>query len=377
MTALIELRPRVRPILKIWHRWFGMFAGLWLLMLAVTGCAITFYDELDTWLNPDWRSVPAATSGTAAPLQTAIEKAESVLPGFVPNSIELPGHDGDTLWMLGRAPVEGTEKSVQLFANPQNGEVLGWRVSGQPALDRRHLVDLLYSLHIDLLAGPWMAWFFGLISFLWLLDHVAALSLSFPKAAQWLRSFRVDGRRGSLKRLYDLHRAPGLWLTPITITLALTGVTLTWPAVSRDVAGVVSPVSSRLHDTMEEAPPPATAIGIDAAMLRVDEPGAVHSVRFLPDEGVYAVRTFDPRDRDDQGRLWTYVSMADGAIVGSRHDNGVSAADEFFAWQYPLHSGKAFGLPGRIAIFISGLITALLCITGIKLWLRRRPFTKR
>lgn len=367
----------MRPILKTWHRWFGIFAGLWLLLLAVTGCAITFYDELDGWLNPDWRSVAVTAGAAPTPLALAIEKAAVTLPGFVPNSIELPGHDGDTLWMIGRAPVDGATQPVQLFADPRNGEVLGWRVSGKPALDRRHFVDLLYGLHIDLLAGPWMAWFFGLVSLLWLIDHIAAIALSFPKAAQWVRSFRITGKPGSLKRLYDLHRAPGLWLTPVTITLALTGVTLTWPEISRDVASLVSPVSGRLHESMEEAPPKAAAVGIDEAIRSIDKLGPVHSVRLLPDEGVYAVRTFDARDRDDQGRMWTYVSMADGRIVASRHDNGSSAADQFFAWQYPLHSGKAFGLPGRIAIFIGGLATALLCVTGIRLWLRRRKVIAR
>lgn len=33
----------------------GIDAGLWLLLLATTGCVITFQDEADGWLNPDSR----------------------------------------------------------------------------------------------------------------------------------------------------------------------------------------------------------------------------------------------------------------------------------------------------------------------------------
>lgn len=68
-------------------------------------------------------------------------------------------------------------------------------------------------------------------------------------------------------------------------------------------------------------------INVDAAIRRAvgnsGEP--VHCVRFFPDHGVYAVRTFDARDRDDQGRLWTYVAMNDARIVGTRHNNGTIA----------------------------------------------------
>ncbi|RYG85597.1 MAG: PepSY domain-containing protein, partial [Alphaproteobacteria bacterium] len=63
---------------------------------------------------------------------------------------------------------------------------------------------------------------------------------------------------------------------------------------------------------------------------------------------------------------------ADARILGQRHDNGNSAGDVFFAWQYPLHSGQALGEPGRWIVFVSGFLTAALAITGWMLWLRRR-----
>ena len=70
-------------------------------------------------------------------------------------------------------------------------------------------------------------------------------------------------------------------------------------------------------------------------------------MRLFPRARAYAVRTFDAaRDPDDQGRLWTYVNMESGAIMGQRHDVGTSAGDLFLGWQYALHSGKFAGLPG-------------------------------
>ncbi|MCA0210767.1 MAG: PepSY domain-containing protein [Proteobacteria bacterium] len=366
------VRRRPRHALKLWHRWFGLIAGLWLALLAVTGIAVTFYDELDSALNADWRTV--SVSANRAPIGHAVAAAERALPGFAPNMIELPGHAGDSLWMMGRALVDGAPRPVQVFADPRDGAILGWRESGAIRLDRRHAMDIVYGLHIDLLAGPWMTWFFGLVALLWVIDHGIAAALSFPKGMRRLRAFRIEGRRGSLKRLFDSHRAWGLWFLPVTLVLAVTGVTLAWPDDSREAIGLVSPITGRLHESMADVSETPSAIDVDAAMARVvgDTGARVHSVRIFPDHGVYAVRIFDARDRDDQGRLWHYVAMDDGRITGTRHDNGTTAGDEFFAWQYPLHSGKAFGLAGRLLVLGGGVVTLWLCVGGIRLWWRRR-----
>lgn len=362
---------RLRPAIKLWHRWFGLLAGLWLLLLAVTGCAITFYDELDTLLNPDLRRV--AASSASAPVQTVLDRAGAAIPGLRVNQLDLPEQPTESVWMLGRAPGrDGAPRPVQVFSDPADGQVLGWREVGRLSLDRRHLMDVLYGLHIDLLIAPWVTWVFGLVSLLWVADHALSLSLAVPRLKRWREAFLVAGHAGSLRHLFDLHRAPGMWAFPVTLVLAVTGVTLAWPEDSRNLVRIASPVSERLHEEWPDTAPPADPIPIDQAMRIVAPRANIDSLRLLPDHGAYVVRTFDHRDPDSQGRLWTYVSMTDGRILGVRHDNGSSAGDQFFAWQYPLHSGQAFGLAGRIAVFAGGLATVVLTLTGLWLWARRR-----
>lgn len=365
---------RWRPALRAWHRWFGLGAALWLLLLALTGSAIAFYDELDRALNPDWRGV--VTAGAAAPARTdaALAAARTALPEFSPRMIDLPERAGETITMIGAMTRNGVDAPVQVFVDAQGRAVLGWRESGVLALDRRHLMDAIYGLHVDLLLGETAAWLLGLLAVLWLLDHVAAAALSFPSRARWREAFTVKGRGFSLRWLFDLHRAGGLWLYPLTVMLALTGLCLTWHEETRWVARWAAPVSERLHLSMPRRPAPATPIGADAALSKVERlTGArADSLMLLPRQAVYGVRSFDARDLDGMGRLWTYVDMADGRIVGQRHDNGQGPGDAFFAWQYPLHSGKLLGLPGRVLVAMAGLATTALAITGLWLWARRR-----
>ena len=373
MAASGRASAAVRRALRLWHRWFGLAAALWLLALALTGAPIVFYDELDSWLNADWRSSGYAGGPVAA--DAALTRAREAL-GFEPRFVDLPNGPGQSIMMLGAAQLGpgGEPVSVQVFSDPVAGGVLGWRRSGVFAFDRRHLMDTLYGLHIDLMLGEAMAWFLGLVALAWTLDHFAAAVLAFPRLAKWRESFLIAGRGWNQRRVFDLHRAPGVWFFPVTLVLAFTGMTLAWHEETRALARLAAPVSERLHETFPDAQV-ADPLGLDAALAAAARrTGAqADSVLILPRQGVYGVRSFDARDIDGMGRLWTYVAMGDGAIVGQRHDNGEGPGDAFFAWQYPLHSGKGLGSTGRWLVFAGGLATAALCATGVWLSVRRRP----
>lgn len=379
--AAPSARPgRLRRGLRLWHRAFGLGAGLWLVLLALTGSAIAFHDELDGWLNVDLRRVP--TGSVARPdVAAALRAAANALPGFSARYIDLPNVDGESLSMLGSAPLgRGEDSTVQVFVDPRNAQLLGWRDLEHLSLHPHHLVNTLYVVHTELLLHETGVWLIGLLALLWTLDHFAGVALAIPRLASAREAWRIRGRGLNLRRLYDLHRAPSLWLLPVTFTLALSGWCLSWHEETRALASLVSPTTGRLHEDFPDAvaQPQAgaqdPALRIDAAIdkVRAQVNGRIDSLLLIPRKAAWGVRSFDPRDIDDFGRLWTYVSMIDGSILGQRHDTGHTAADTFFVWQYPLHSGRAFGLAGQAIVSAAGVGTAALGVTGVALWRRRR-----
>lgn len=140
-----------------------------------------------------------------------------------------------------------------------------------------------------------MVWILGLMALFWIIDHIIATALSFPALAKWRASFAVAGRGFSLKWLFDLHRAGGLWLFAIT---------LTWHEETRAAARLLVPVSERLHDAFPPQPVAAPTIGVEQAVALAG--GVADSVVLLHRYGVYGVRRFDERDMDGYGRLWVY-----------------------------------------------------------------------
>ena len=54
------------------------------------------------------------------------------------------------------------------------------------------------------------------------------------------------------------------------------------------------------------------------------------------------------------------------------------SGDWFVSLLYPLHTGEAFGIAGRILISVVGLMPLLFFVTGLVVWIRfRRKPAKR
>ena len=64
-------------------------------------------------------------------------------------------------------------------------------------------------------------------------------------------------------------------------------------------------------------------------------------------------------------------STAARSLAVSSPENA-SAGEVFLRWLFPLHTGHAFGLPGRIAILVLGLMPTVLYITGFIRWRQKR-----
>jgi uncharacterized iron-regulated membrane protein len=369
---------KLRTALVVVHRWFGVVGGLWLLALALTGSILVFYEEIDGALNPDLAPLP--TLGPGATFDAIAAAAVERHPGSYASFVHLPHHAGEPMavYLAPRAGVdpESVPAGLHVFVDPATGGARGERVWGAPRLDRRHFAPFLYKLHMDLHLGAPMAWFLGLLGLAWALDHVVATLLSFPTPSRWLESFRVRRGARGFPLAYGLHRALGLWLLPVTFVLAVSGVYFEW---YETVVAAVDKVSPVTKDFAESAPPLAEPryappVGIDRAVAaaRAHAGGAaLDSLFLLPEKGLYALRLKDPRDLAGYGMRVVHVDSGDGAVVSDRHEAEGSAGDVLIAWQYPLHSGRAFGWPGRIAILAAGLAVSTLTVTGFVIWGRK------
>src|SRR5690606_5058776 len=181
-----------------------------------------------------------------------------------------------------------------------------------------------------------------------------------------------------IKRLFlDLHRSVGMASVVVIAVLCVSGIYLGLRQPVTSVVDFFSPVTPAPERALPDDPVAAPATGFANALEAAQAalPGSqAHSISAIREKGVYRVRMAAPGDANARGDRFVYVSMRDAGIVGLRDVTRGSAGDVYIGWQFPLHTGEAFGAPGRTAIFIAGLLPALFSVTGVYLWLaNRRP----
>src|SRR5947207_2226574 len=126
-----------RSLLKL-HLWVGLTAGIFLVVIAVSGSALVFENEIDRALN---RSTSFVTPGARPlPIETLIARVQAARP-----------QDQVTGVRIADTPDQAYEFSLRsrqgAMVNPYTGDVLGLRDREQSFARRVHL------LHTRLAAG--------------------------------------------------------------------------------------------------------------------------------------------------------------------------------------------------------------------------------
>lgn len=404
----------IRRSLVLIHRYAGLLMAPFLVVTGLTGAVISWDHELDEWLNP--RLMHASGSGTPRPSLELIRDIERRDPRLRVSFAPLAPEPGESL-QLGVEPRidPGTGKPYvigfnQIFVDPASGDELGRREWGAVwPVTRENAVSFLYKLHFSLhlpeVAGidRWGIWLLGIIAMLWTIDCFTGVALTLPAparrnpaptygatrrswAARWLDAWRVRLRAGRYKLNYDLHRAGSLWTWMLLLTLAFTAFSLN---LYREVFFPLMTTFSRVTPTPFDTRPPAPLSRPHEARLEFSEiverarveatrrgwPEPPGSIFYSSAFGVYSVQFFAPGNEHGAagvGPPRLFFDGEDGRLIGERLPWQGTPADIFVQAQFPLHSGRILGLPGRILISAMGIVVAGLSLTGVYLWWRKR-----
>lgn len=398
-------RGTLRDVLVVVHRWAGLLTAAFLVVTGLSGAVISWDHELDEWLNP--HLVDARAGGAPRDALQLARELEQRHPhaevAYVPLAVE-PGHSY-AFWVEPRVDPSTRQLHAldfnQVFVDPASGEELGRREWGDVwPVTRENLVSFLYKLHYSLhvpeIAGTdrWGVWLLGVVALVWTVDCFGGLLLTLPRRGasgagfwrRWKPAWKVRTRAGAYRFNFDLHRALSLWTWGLLFVIAFTAFSLNlyrevfFPAMS--LVSDVTPGPFELRTPRPPHDPIPARLDFREALQRADaearargwsEPagGIFHSREY----GLYGVDFFRPEDGHGAGGVGhrrLYVDSQDGRIVGAREPWTGTAADLFVQAQFPLHSGRILGLPGRILVSAMGVVVAVLAITGVWIWWKKR-----
>ena len=415
----MEILPgSIRKSLGLLHRWAGLFIAVFLTISGITGAIISWDHELDEWLNPHlFESKAQGEFKPALELVRIVEAADPrVQVSFFPIQQE-QGHNASLFVEPKVDPKTGQLIDVdynQVFVDPVSGEIAAKRYWGKISLSSEDILPFLYKLHYSMhipdFAGidRWGYWFMGIIAIVWTIDCFVGFYLTLParRAAAAAGGAQAPATAASLRRTWwerwkpawkikrgastyrlnlDLHRAFGLWLWIILFIVAFSSISMNMadlvvrPIISTFATLTPDPFDDRIPtDQTKPIAPGLTweqAIEVankDAQRRGWTEPAGGAFYGRL--QGLYGVTFYHPGEEHGANGMikMLFFDGRDGAAAGGRVPWEGTPADVFMQLQFPLHSGRIAGLPGRILISFIGLVVAMLSITGIVVWAKKR-----
>ncbi|MGJ7501655.1 PepSY-associated TM helix domain-containing protein [Variovorax sp. ZT5P49] len=401
----------MRLMLVALHRWAGLLMAAFLFVAGVTGAVISWDHEIDEWLNP--HLTDARATGPALPSLELARQIEARHPQVQVSSLPMAAEPGHSLSFGVQARVDPATGQLfkpgfnQVFIDPASGEELGRREWGAVwPIGKENFVSFLYVLHYSLHLPKfwgidrWGVWLMGAIALVWTIDCFTGFYLTLPmrrpkKSAadgargwwqRWKPAWKIRWGGGTYKLNFDLHRAGSLWTWALLFIMAFTAFSLNlyrevfFPAMS--LVSDVTPTPFTQRQPTPEEKPVIPRLGYAEVLGKAtqeaqrrgwEEP--VGSLFYAELFGIYAVQFYTPEDEHGAGGVghrMLYVDGLDGRFLGVREPWKGTAADIFVQAQFPLHSGRILGLPGRILISVMGLVVAMLSVTGVVIWLRKR-----
>jgi uncharacterized iron-regulated membrane protein len=183
--------------------------------------------------------------------------------------------------------------------------------------------------------------------------------------------------------MLDLHQASSLWLIVGVLALAGSSVCLNFFGEMFEPAMMaMSPAKPSPFDSPAKPGPQPPKIGfaqaLDAGLTHAKANGSSRraaSVSYDPGMNLYGVMFTHSGTvtYSGLGPVTDYVSAADGRFVYEDSPYADSFGRKMTRVLYPIHTGQIIGPIGMAFIFVVGLQTIELCVTGLYVWWKRRP----
>ncbi|POZ51261.1 PepSY-associated TM helix domain-containing protein [Methylovulum psychrotolerans] len=396
------------------HRYAGLTMAGFLTVVGLSGSILAFRPELDAWLKPPY-SVAVQAQPMLSPLVLR-ERALRLAPHTRINAVDLQPKPGIAFMPNLTARTDPATQQPYplkpLHLNPYNGEPIAMPETPAPTgywpLTRHNILAFIYELHYSLVLGDIGLWLFGITATLWTADCFIGFYLTLPMRRKqpfaatpiatgptlanfwqrWQIAWKIKWPSSKQRLHFDLHRAGGLWLWPLLLIFAWSGVAFNLNAA------VYRPVMQALFEMTDfdnfpapnlAQPRPDPALDFTAAyqsaqrlmaeQARLKGFTVRHEQAFSyhPANGLYQYTVLSDRDVSAiTGASHLYIDGDNGKLVRLFLPTGEKSGDTVTVWLVNLHTAQLWGLPYKLFVCLFGWGVAMLAMTGVYLWLKKR-----
>ncbi|RQO65858.1 PepSY domain-containing protein [Pedobacter sp. KBW06] len=363
-------RSNFKKTIHFLHLWLGLFSGLVVFILGLTGAIYALSDEIKEWVYKDrlYIEVPAGTA--RLPLSQLLSVAEQAIGKDRKISRGQLSQAKDRTYMFRALKVNKKgfgywnyyEYYDKVYLNPYTGEV----VYKENA--KREFFTVVLALHMNLLLGDTVGHFiirWSVVCFVILL--LSGIVLWWPKNWKWKqlkKSFKVKWDAKFKRINYDLHNVFGFYSFLILLIMALTGLMWSFELTTEKKSKVLSD-TTQLAGTM-----PVDRILGQALKA---SPQTVYFLYNFPSakSGTVNVSAYQS-DMNLYDRVQYRFDRYSGKLLQKGTEfSQLTVGAKLVTMNYDLHTGSVLGLTGKILALFAGLIAMGLPVTGVLIWWKR------
>ena len=361
-----------------WHSWLGLYTGIFIAFLSITGAAAVFKSEIDKIFNPNFFSVEI--KGSHLSYDSLYQKLyQQVKPGLQVFRIHIPQDKKDPFYLSAyRQPAE-TDMGMlnkmlsyeykQYFMNPYTGEFLGNRDY------YKSLAYFLRNVHVRFYDN-----FYGrLAAGIFSVALLVSIVIGFIIYGNFIRNkLALSIRKKNFRQIWaDWHKLIGILALFFNLVIALTGIWLGMQSYLMKGFNIKNPGSGNFEKTISREQ------DIQNQYLRIDEV-LQKSHEIFPELKIVAIApSLDGRNvleiignvpgrvyEREREKIWFDKTSLQLKSVFNISEQDTST--KLYLVQEPLHFGDYGGIAMKVLYCIFGLTTGFLSITGYYIYLKRK-----
>lgn len=370
-----------RKILFWLHLTAGLFAGIVIFIMSVTGAALSFEKNIAEFFERDQRYVAAPPENTVKlSVGEILSKVREAKPEAKPSAIALPNQP-NAAWQisLGR---EGT-----VFVNPYTGEITGEGAKGVRGFFRT-MTDWHRWIALSGDNRPIGKAITGASNLAFLFLAISGIYIWFPRRWNWKHYKAAMTPRLKVKgkaRDFNWHTVIGFWTSLILIILTLTATVISYQWASNllyTLTGneIPPPNSQPQQNNQQSEKAPELPENLDQIWARAEsqaENWKTISLRLpVTKDAVFTI---------DEGKYWNKFGRSTLTVSAENIESvkweaygDQNSARQLRSWFRFTHTGETGGLVGQFIGFLACLGGAVLVFTGFSLsWRRFRAWSAR
>ena len=347
-------------ILRLIHRWFGLFLAVVVFAVALSGGILIFHDSILRFKWPELATPIKAGQALVYPEVLSQLERRFREPGVALIKFPDRGMNAFRLWI---------KDDSEALVHPTSGEIIArwaWNES---------FTSILFEFHANLLAGDVGERVIGWLGILLAGFVLSGLVLWWPARKAFRLRF-IFPQTLSWNRLLQSHVAMGVIFSAPILLFTITGMTMIF----------YRPVATLLTSFFDSRPPmtPSARVLPTGQPMRpwheilatlagtLPDGKLVYYVPPRPDNGVMTFRKRVPGEWHPNGRSFILINPYTNDVLqfidARQQQFGMRLVEKF----YPLHAAKIGGWPYALFALVTSAVLTSVAITGCLSFFRRK-----